>query len=210
VPVGRAVGHEQDLAAGLGEALDHLLAPDVLADGQAEAQAAQVDRPRQGAGGEDALLVEDTVIGQVHLEAHGGDGAGVKHRIGVVDLAVLVPRQADEDGRAAVGRVAGQLLAGPAAGVEEGGAQHKILRRIAGKVELGEHHDIRPHGGGFCARLARLGEIGRDVAHDGVELGEREAEAVDGCRHASDLARADRPGNGGEGRRNAPSRQPKR
>ena len=45
-PVGRAVRHQQNLAAGLADAFDRLRAPDVLADRHADAQPAEIDRPR--------------------------------------------------------------------------------------------------------------------------------------------------------------------
>ena len=62
--------------------------------------------PGSGPGGEDALFVEDAVIRQIDLEAHGLDPAAVEQGVGIVALAVLDPGQADEHGRAAIGGVA--------------------------------------------------------------------------------------------------------
>ena len=67
-PIGRAVRHDQDFGAGLGEALDHLLAPDVLADRDAEPNAAEIDRAGQRPGRKHPLLVEHAVIRQIDLE----------------------------------------------------------------------------------------------------------------------------------------------
>src|SRR5260370_8851775 len=43
-PIGRPVRHDEQLRAGLRQALDHLGAPDVLADRNPEADAAEIDR----------------------------------------------------------------------------------------------------------------------------------------------------------------------
>ena len=54
--------------------------PDVLADRQPEAVVAQVEDGAGGARLEVALLVEDAVVGQVHLAVDGVDGALVRGR----------------------------------------------------------------------------------------------------------------------------------
>ena len=86
-----------------------------------------------GARGEDALLVEDAVIRQIDLEAHGFDPAVVEQGIGIVAAAVLGPGQADEHRRAAVGGRRARSPRGGAAGLLEGRLQHQILGRIAGE-----------------------------------------------------------------------------
>ena len=68
--IGRGVGHEQDFAAGLGDALDRVRPPDVLADRHADAHAAKRRSARARARAEHALLVEHAVIGQIDLEPH--------------------------------------------------------------------------------------------------------------------------------------------
>ena len=92
--VGRGIGDEQNFATGLGDAFDRLRLPDILADRNADADAAEIHRPRQGTGRKDAFLVEDAVIRQIHLETERGDAAAVEKRHGVVELAVLQPRRA--------------------------------------------------------------------------------------------------------------------
>ena len=84
--VGRAVRHEQDLRAAFGQRLaDAEIAPDVLADRDAEPHAAEIDRPRHvRAGLEHALLVELAIVRQVDLEALGDDLAAVGDDDGVV------------------------------------------------------------------------------------------------------------------------------
>ncbi len=125
-----------------------------------------------------ALFVEDAVIRQVGLEAHGLDAAVVEQRIGVVGRAVLDEGQADEQRRAAVGGVARDILAGGAAGLEKGRLQHQILGRIAGDEQLGKHNDISAEGRGLGARGADRRDIAGDVADRAVDLGEADDEAV--------------------------------
>src|SRR5262249_38501393 len=115
-PIRRAVRHQQNLAAGLAHALDYVGAPDVLADGNADAHAPEHDRPGHGAGYEPPLLVEHAVIGQVDLVADRFDTAVRKQEIRVVELAVLDPWRAHEDRGAAVVGVAGERLDLDAAG----------------------------------------------------------------------------------------------
>ena len=106
--IGRAVGHQQDLAAGLGDAFDDVGRPDILADRHADADAPEDDRPGHRAGREDALVVEHAVVRQVDLVALADDLAFVEGDDGVVELAVLAPRRGDEQRRAAVARVGAQ------------------------------------------------------------------------------------------------------
>ena len=119
-PVGRAVRHDQDLGAGLGQALDHVLGrptPDVLADRDADPHAAEIDRAGHRPRREHALLVEHAVVRQIDLEAHGRDRAAVEQAIGVVELAVLDPRRADQHAGppSAVSRASSSTLARQAA-----------------------------------------------------------------------------------------------
>ncbi len=116
--VRRRVAHQQDFTPGFEDALDRVWTPDVLADRNADARAAKNDRSRRRSGCEDALLVEDAVIGQVNLEPHRLDPPIVEERHCVVQLPVLVdPGQADQRRRPAVGCVARQLLASGTAGL---------------------------------------------------------------------------------------------
>ncbi len=177
--VRRGVGDEQDFAAGLGDAFDRIGPPDVLADRHADAHAAKDDRPRRGAGPEHALFVEHAVIGQIDLEAHRLDPPAVEQRRGVVERAVLDPRQADQHGRPAVGGLARQSLAGGAAGLLEGGLQHQILGRIAGEIQFRRHHQIGAERRRLGARPAQALEVALDVADDrGIFCARRDDEAI--------------------------------
>ena len=196
LPVGRAVGRDQHLGAGLGQALRDLLEPDVLADRQAEPQPTEADRTRQRSDLEDAKLVEDAVVGQFDLVAQRLDLATVEQRDGVVALALVRPGRADDDARAAIGGVGGQRLDGLAAGVLESRLEHQVLRRIAGDEQLRQDQEIGPGRGGLSARRAGLLHIAVDVADHDVELGGREAKGVgEICRHGR---RCSPPADGGQ------------
>ena len=98
-PIGRAVRHHQQFGAGLGQALDDFRAPDVLADRQPQAHAAEIHRPRHRPRREHALLVEHAVVRQIDLEAQRRDRAAVEQRHRVVELAVIEPGRADQQRR---------------------------------------------------------------------------------------------------------------
>ena len=181
--VGRGVGDEQDFAAGLEDAFDRVRTPDVLADRNADAHAAEHDRPRRRPRREHPLLVEDAVVGQIDLEPDRLDPPAVEQRHGVVDLAVLDPGQADQRRRAAVGGRARQLVAGGAARLLERGLEHQILGRIAGEVQFRRHHDVGPERRRLRARLAQPVAISGDVADDRRDLRQRDDEAVRGGGH---------------------------
>ena len=116
-PVGRAVRHHEHFGAGLGKTFDDFRAPDVLADRNAEPHAAKVHRARHRPRREHALLVEHAVVRQIDLVAQRRDCAAVEKRKGVVELAVLDPRRADQQGRTvcAVSRASASTAARQAA-----------------------------------------------------------------------------------------------
>ncbi len=74
-PIGRAVGHDEQFRPSDSQRLAHLLAPDILADRNAELDPAKVDRRRHRPRSEHPLLVEHAVIRQVVLEAERLDAA---------------------------------------------------------------------------------------------------------------------------------------
>ena len=120
--IGRAVGHQQDLGAALGQRLaDAELAPDVLADRDAEPDAAEIDRTRHvGTGLEHPLLVELAIVRQVDLVALGEHLAAIGDDDGIVGAALALERRADDDARPAVGGVGDSRVDRPLAGAQEG------------------------------------------------------------------------------------------
>ena len=151
--------------------------------------------PGCGPRAKHALLVEHAVVRQVDLEPHRFDPSAGEQRRGVVERAVLDPRQADQHRRAAVGGLARQRLAGAAAGLLERRLEHEVFRRIAGEIELRRHDEPGAESGGFGARFAQPFQIAVDVADDRGNLRERDDEAIGGSGHGRRfcaLARATR------------------
>ncbi|MGY4332076.1 hypothetical protein ACVWWG_006493 [Bradyrhizobium sp. LB7.2] len=161
--VGRAVRHQNDLDAGLGQRLDHVLVilglfqPDVLADRHTDPNAAHGHRPRGGAARKQPLLVEHAVIRQVAFEAKRGDTAAIEQRAGIVESALLHPGRADQHGRAAISGLARKRLDRGAASGLEGRLLHEIFRRVAGNEQFRKQHEIGTVGLGLRARGTRLG-----------------------------------------------------
>ena len=183
--VGRGVGHQQDFAAGLERCTRPGPAPRCpRRSARRCARRLNDDRPRRRAGAEHPLLVEHAVIRQIDLEPHRLDAPAVEQRDGVVERAVLDPRQADQHRRAAVGGLARQRLAGGAARLLEGGLQHQVLGRIAGEKQLRRQHDVRAERRrprrALRAAASRLPSMSPTI---GGDLRERDDEAVGGCGH---------------------------
>ena len=190
-PIRRAIGRQQDFSARFGEALDDLLAPDVLADRHAEANAPEGDGARRRPRRENALLVEDAVVGQIDLEAHSLDAAVVEQGDRVVAEPRLDPGNAHQNGGAAIGGFAGEAFQRRPAGFLKRGLEHEVFGRIARQEKLAEHHEVGAESRRPRARVADAGGVARDVADDAVELREREYEAVQGSGggHGRGLAR---------------------
>ena len=146
--------------------------PDVLAHRQPDAVRTDVQHSPGGAGLEVALLVEHTVVGQVHLAIDGVDGAVGKHRGGVVHVLGALGKADDRDRPA---RVRCQLLERCARAREEVLAQEQILGRVAGERQLGEQDQIgvRPAPGLVTGADQR--EVAVDVADGCVQLAQRQA-----------------------------------
>ena len=124
------------------EALDDIRRPDVLADRQAEAHAAEIDRPRHRPGGEDALLVEHAVVGQVVLIALGGDGSAVEQQDRVVELAPVPPRRRDQHRRLAGDGFRRQLFHRRFNPVLKKRLQNQIFGRVSRHHQLGKDDQI--------------------------------------------------------------------
>ncbi len=154
-PIGRAVRHHQQFGAGLRQALDDFLAPDVLADRQAQPHAAEIHRPRHRPRREHPLFVEHAVVRQIDLEAQRRDRAAIEQRHGVVELAASSPGRADQERRAAGRGFPRQRLDRRAAGGLERRLEHQVLGRIAGNEQFGENDQIGALRGRGHARARR-------------------------------------------------------
>ena len=81
-------------------------------------------------------------------------------------------------GGPAVSGVARELLACRARRLLQRGLQHEVLDRVAGEIKLGEGDQVGARRGGAERAPARaFFSIALKIAHDGVELRERELEA---------------------------------
>ncbi len=146
--------------------------------------------PVAGPSREHALFVEYAVIRQVDLESDGGDAALVQQGAGVVELAVLDPGRADQDGRPAIGGFPRELLDRGAAGRLKCRLQNQVFRRIAGNEQFRQNDQIGAIGASLHARGACLGGIARDVTHRRVQLGQRDRKLRGAFGHGAMVPRA--------------------
>ena len=178
----RAVGRDEDLRAGLAQALDDVGTPDILANRHAKAHAAKIDRTGHRPRREHALFVEHAVVRQVDLETHRFDLAVIDQHDGVVDVAVLRPHGACDDRRSGP-QLAGQRLHTRPRGGGKCRLEHQILRRVAGDEQLGEHDEVGAQRSGARTHVAQLGDVAVDVADDWVRLSDRDLEVRGSGRH---------------------------
>ena len=193
--VGRAVGHNHQFGTGFGQAFHHIfvvapLGPDVLADGNTNPHAAEIDRTGRRPRCKQAPLVEHAVVRQVYLQPHGGDDAAVEQAIGVVELAFVGPGRADQQRRAAAPSFTRKLFDLSTASRLERRLEHEVLGWVAGQEKLGQRQNIGTGTGGLETRAACLVGIAGNVADDGIELADCDSQPVAGPRiHNLGLAR---------------------
>ena len=170
---GRQVRHEA--GAGRGQlARGRAFEPDVLADRRREHLVADPEQEAVDPALEVALLVEDTVVRQVLLAVDRLHLAVRADRARVVERPGRVRRADERHDPRHLGGDRGEALVGRA---QERRAQQQILRRIAGRRELGEEDEV-----GAC--VPRFGEPVRGsargcrrVADDRVDLRQRDPHA---------------------------------
>ncbi len=182
----RAVGDDQQFGARAGQGLGHGGKPDVLADRQAQSQPAKDHRLGQRSGGEDALFVEDAVIGQFVLGADGLD-LTVRQQIDrVMDHAVGTHRRRHQQGGAAIGGIGFQAVDRAFDRRQQARPQHQVLRRIADQHQFGKGDQRRAVRRRGRPRGADQRGIAFDIADGRVDLRQRQAEMI-GC--AGDVMR---------------------
>ena len=152
--------------------------PDILADRHADHRAAKDHRLRQGAGLEQAHFVESAVIGQLVLEADGGNLALIQQGHAIVQGAIGHEHTAHQHGRASAGGGRGQVLQLGGGALHQGGFQHQILGRIADEVQLGKGDEIRAILPRARPRAKHGSGIAGEVPHRLVHLGERDLERI--------------------------------
>ena len=192
--IGRAIRHEQDLGARLGEAFDDIAVPDVLADRNPDPEPAHSDGARQGAGIKHALFVEDTVIRQINLEADAENPATIQRGHRIVQFVAFTPWQAHQHGRPAIRCLARQRIERLTAGLFKRRLGHHVLGRIARQEQLCQEHDVSALLRSLPARLAGLFEVAGNIPHDRVELREGENNAVRSFAHSDYISPVAPPG----------------
>ena len=172
----QAVAHRVHGVAAGGVGLG--LPPDVLADGEPDALALEVDDAAFGGRLEVARLVEHVVGGQQSLglrvqDAAAGEQAGGVGQVlaGGAAVAVHVADHRAEAGRHGVLQVAQRL----AVLCHERFVVEQVHRRVAAQAQLREHHQV----GVQAARLLQPGDnagaVAGEIADGGVDLGEGDA-----------------------------------
>ena len=172
----RAVEHDQDLGSRFHQALGDVGNPHVLAHHDAEPHSTEGYGSGQGAGGEDALLIEHAVVGQLMFETDGGDLAAVEQQRRVVELAVLAPRRAQQERRAAVTSLGGEPRQACLDALLKGRLENQVLGRVAGYRKLPKGHQIGATVGGLTSRRAHQFRVAVDVADDRVDLRQGDGE----------------------------------
>ncbi len=184
--VGRGGDVDQDLGALGHQLLDGIfpvqplrpevgVVPDVLADRDAEAAAAQFDAGDVGGRLEIPPLVEHVVGGQQRLAVQRHHAALVQQRraVGDASTGARLPRRDGFGKTDQQGRVAGaghQLLQGPLRVGDERRPFQQIPRRIPGHRQLGRDQQRRPGGLGAGQRFVDQPDVRREVPDGRVQL----------------------------------------
>ena len=149
--------------------------PDVLADRQPDRDAVDLDDRGAGAALEVADLVEDAVVRQVDLAVVRLHRSVGEDRGGVVDVQAALGVADDRDD---AGRVLRDALDRRARVGEEVLLQQQVLGRVAGDRQLGEEDHLGSRAARAAQAVADLRLVAGDVADDGVDLGQRDAQGA--------------------------------
>ncbi len=171
---GRGIEHQHQLGARPGCQFEGAGLPDVGADVDAAAHAAERDDARLPAGVEITLLVEDLVVRQADLAVHRLFRPVLDNRGGVVAAAVALFRVADDQSDAA--GAGGQVVKRAVAGAVEIRAQQQVFRRITAQREFRRHQNLCTARHGQRGHSDDAVDVARQVADGGVELGNGDAQ----------------------------------
>ena len=150
--------------------------PDVLADRQPDAHAADLDQRRRVAGLEVAALVEHAVVRQQDLAVDGADLRRPRARRRSCRWRHRAP--GSRPGRRSPSASAASSSQRARAASRKCGFSHRSSAGIARDRLLGEDDEL---GAGLAGAADPLGDQARvalDVAHGGVHLGERDAQGA--------------------------------
>ena len=151
---------------------EHLVVPDVLANGDAHFRAENFHRRVAGRRLEVAILVEHVVVRQQRLVADGGHLAVLQHGGGVLRRAAGVgfvgggvAHHGDRHA-AALGQALERLLVLP----EERRLGQQVARRVAAQRQLGQHNQRRAGLVGTPPCVDDFVHVPVEVADGGVDL----------------------------------------
>ena len=144
----RTVRRDQDFRARLSKRLDNVFAPDVFANRHTDPHAAHIDRPRHRPCCEHAFFVEHTVVRKIDFQPDRFNFAAIQQRHRVVNLSVLAPDRADQNGRTAAARLRQVFELRPRS-ILKRRFQHQIFRWVAVEKQLRKNDQIGT--GRFCA-----------------------------------------------------------
>ena len=186
--VGRAIGHDEQGGVGCLGGSRRSVAPQVLADGERDVDATDLDDVDRVAGHEVADLVADAVVPEVVLGLPGHDLAAVHDRDGVggrvlgdADLLGDVLRLVEEaDHRhelsaAFVLQTYGKVFGGRARCPDQRCPHREILDGVSRQHHLGEHDEVDALGDRLLAVVHDEVGVGAQIADGGVDLGKGES-----------------------------------
>ena len=138
--VGRGVDVDDQVGTGQCEPAERTARmPDILTDRHADLRVCGFQQQLAAAWLEVTELIEDAVVGQALLAVGVDPLAVVKHGRGVVEVTVAI-HKANDRGQAF--RPGLQVQQGFAVGLQKGGSEQKVFRRIPGNGQLRECRDV--------------------------------------------------------------------
>ncbi len=166
------LGHFGEGILGVLAGAAHLVGPDVLADGEGDLGAADLEGRGARGGLEIAGLVEDVVSGEQGLERDVGDLAAFEEGRRIIERlsfgGEVLFHEADQRGDVLdLGR---QLAEGGDVLIDERGTVEEVARRVAREAQLGEDDERGAELLGAADVLQDLVDVALDIPDGGVDL----------------------------------------
>jgi hypothetical protein len=159
-----------------------LVIPHVFADGEADLDAVELDRRVPGGRLEITVLIKHIVSGQQRFGARGDNAPVLEQGDGVGHLAAgaafIAPHETNQQTR--LSRGGGQLLQRLQVARHKRRALQEIARRVASDGQFWCHHDFRTRVATAPVGGEDAGDVAREIADGGVQLGQEDFHARDG------------------------------
>ncbi len=188
----RGVDHHQQPRVGLEHASERSsITPEVLADDDRDIHRLDTNHEQLIARNEDAIFVEDGIVGQMVLRIASDDAAVLEYARAVLrdrgrgvacaeeawlERAVRVPDDHREFTQAGVLQLRREVHHGLVAVGEKARSRGEIFDGIAADGHLADGEQVGSPGGGAPGGIDDLPRIARKVSDNRVELAERQAE----------------------------------